>query len=217
VQNPIVETLQLPRLRGVFHQWAFVAAVAAGCVLVALSEGSRERVAALVYATSLVAMFGASALYHRFPWPSASARALARRVDHAMIYVFIAATYTPFALLRFDGSTQVVVLAAVWGGATLGVVLKLAWLDAPRQLSAICCLAVGWVGAIALPQLFSAVGAGAGVLVVVGAGVYTIGAIAYAAAWPNPLPATFGFHEVFHLLVVVAATTQFVAVSLVVL
>jgi hemolysin III len=205
-----------PRLRGVFHQYAFFAAVAAGAVLVASAEGMRERLAVWVYAAALAAMFGASALYHRFPWRSAARRLWARRIDHAMIFVFIAGTYTPFALLVLSGGMQVAVLVAVWAGAVFGLVLKLAWIHAPRGLSAVAYLAVGWVGVIAIPQIFGA-GIAMGVLLAVGGGLYTLGALAYATTWPNPIPAWFGFHEIFHLLVVAAAVTQFVAVSLVVL
>ncbi len=207
----------VPRLRGIFHFYAFFAVVVAGIVLVVLADGYRERAAVWVYAAALGAMFGASAIYHRVPWRSAAARLRARRVDHAMIFVFIAGSYTPFALLEFTGATRPIVLVSVWAGAALGVALALAWVDAPRPISAFAYLAVGWVGVIAAPQLFSALGIAAAVLVIVGGALYTLGAVAYATAWPNPFPATFGFHEVFHLLVVAAAVTQFVAVSLVVL
>jgi len=201
----------------VFHQYAFFAAVAAGIVLVVLSDGILERFAVWVYAMALAVMFGASALYHRFPWRSAAARLRARRLDHATIFLFIAGTYTPFALLAFSGTTQVVVLVSVWAGALLGLALELAWIESPRWISALAYLAVGWVGVMAAPQLFPALGVAAAVLVIVGAGLYTLGTLAYATTWPNPFPATFGFHEVFHVLVVVAAVTQFVAVSLLVL
>ena len=210
-------TVPVPRLRGVFHQYAFFAAVVAGIVLVVLADGVRERLAVWVYAVALAAMFGASALYHRFPWRTAAARLRARRLDHAMIFVFIAGTYTPFALLAFSGALQAIVLATVWAGAVLGVVIELHWIHAPRWVSAIAYLAVGWIGIIALPQFFPALGVAAAVLVIVGAGLYTVGALAYATTWPNPFPSTFGFHEVFHVLVVAAAVTQFVALSLVVL
>jgi hemolysin III len=206
-----------PRLRGVFHLYAFFAAVAAGTVLVVLADGYLERAAVWVYAVALAVMFGASALYHRFPWRSAAARLRARRLDHAMIFVFIAGTYTPFALLALSGTTQVVVLVSVWTGAALGLALNLRWIEAPRWLSAVAYLAVGWVGVIAIPQLFPSLGVVVAVLVIVGAGLYTLGALTYATTWPNPSPATFGFHEVFHLLVIAAAVTQFVAVSLLVL
>jgi len=212
-----MEQVLVPRLRGVFHVYAFFAAIVAGVVLVALADGYLERFAVWVYWVALAAMFGASALYHRFPWRSAAARLRARRLDHAMIFVFIAGTYTPFALLAFDGALRAVVLASVWGGATLAVVLELYWIHAPRWVSAIAYLGVGWIGIIALPEFFHALGVAAAVLLIVGAGLYTAGALTYATAWPNPFPATFGFHEVFHLLVIAAAVVQFVALSLVVL
>jgi hemolysin III len=206
-----------PRLRGVFHEWAFFAALAAGAMLVVLADGALATFSAWVYAVALAAMFGASALYHRVPWRSAAKRVWARRLDHSMIFVFIAGTYTPFALLRFEGTTQWLVLVMVWTGAVLGLLLELVWLDSPRWLTAVAYLAVGWVGVLAIPQMFSAVGIAGAVLLMVGGGLYTIGAVIYATKWPNPFPRTLGFHEVFHLLVVAAAATQFVAVSFVVL
>jgi hemolysin III len=211
-----VEPAPKPRLRGVVHQYSFFAALAAGIVLVVLAEGATATAAAWVYAAALAAMLGASALYHRFPWRSAAARLWARRVDHAMIFVFIAGTYTPFTLLVLEGGLRAAVLATVWGAAALGLLVKLAWVDAPRWLSAVAYLAVGWVGVIAVPQVFAA-GVAMGVLLAVGGGLYTVGALTYASTWPNPFPATFGFHEVFHVLVVAAAVTQFVAVSLLVM
>ena len=205
-----------PRLRGVFHLWAFVAALAAGIVLVLLADGALETFSSWVYAAALAAMFGCSALYHRFPWKSAARRLWARRLDHSMIFVFIAGTYTPFALLSFEGATKWLVLVMVWSGAAFGLVLELVWIDSPRWLSAVAYLVVGWVGVLAMPQMFSSVGIAGGVLLIVGGVLYTVGALIYAARWPNPFPRTFGFHEIFHLLVVAAAVTQFVAVLLVV-
>jgi hemolysin III len=205
-----------PLLRGVFHQWAFFAALAAGAMLVVLADGALATISSWVYAAALAAMFGASALYHRFPWKSTARRLWARRLDHSMIFVFIAGTYTPFALLCFEGTTRWLVLVAAWAGAALGLVLELVWIDSPRWLSAIAYLAVGWVGVLAVPQMFSGIGVAGAVLVIVGGGLYTLGAVIYAAQWPDPFPRILGFHEAFHLLVVAAAATQFVAVSLVV-
>ncbi len=206
-----------PRLRGVFHLYAFFAAGVAGTVLVVLADGYLERFAVWVYALALAAMFGASALYHRFPWRSEVARLRARRLDHAMIFVFIAATYTPFALLEFEGIVPIVVLASVWAGAVFGLAINLVWIDGPRWLAAIAYLAVGWIGVLAAPQLFPTLGVAPAVLLIVGGALYTLGALTYSMAWPNPFPGVLGFHEVFHLLVVAAAVAQFVAVSLVVL
>ena len=205
-----------PLLRGVFHQYAFFAALAAGLVLVVLAEGSRAQTAAFVYAGSLVLMFGASALYHRVPWRSTSVRAWMRRLDHSGIFLLIAGTYTPFALLVFDGRLGTIVFVLVWAGAAAGILLNLAWVDAPRYLAAGVYLLLGWVGVIAVPQLFDA-GIAWAVLLLVGGGLYSVGAVTYATKWPNPAPAVFGFHEVFHVLVIAAATVQFVAVTAVVL
>jgi hemolysin III len=206
-----------PRLRGVFHEWAFFAALAAGAMLVVLAEGALAMLSSWVYAAALAAMFGASALYHRFPWRTTARRLWARRLDHSMIFVFIAATYTPFALLAFEGATRWILLLTAWLGAAFGLVLELVWVDSPRWLRAVAYVVVGWVGILAIPQMFSGVGVAGAVLVIVGGGLYTLGALVYAAKWPDPFPRTLGFHEVFHLLVVAAAVTQFVAVSLVVL
>jgi hemolysin III len=206
-----------PRLRGVFHEWAFFAALAAGAMLVVLAEGALAMLSSWVYAVALAAMFGASALYHRFPWRTTARRLWARRLDHSMIFVFIAATYTPFALLAFEGATRWILLLTAWLGAAFGLVLELVWVDSPRWLRAVAYIVVGWVGILAIPQMFSGVGVAGAVLVIVGGGLYTLGALVYAAKWPDPFPRTLGFHEVFHLLVVAAAVTQFVAVALVVL
>ena len=206
-----------PRLRGLFHLWALFGSVVAGAVLVILADGVLATVSSWIYAAALAAMFGASALSHRFPWRSAARRLWAQRLDHSTIFVFIAGSYMPFALLRFHGTTRWLVIVLVWAGAVLGLLLELAWLDSPRWLKAVAYMTVGWVGVLAVPQLFSAVGVASAVLVIVGGGLYTLGALVYAAKWPDPLPHTLGFHEVFHLLVVAAAATQFVAVSLIVM
>ena len=205
-----------PRLRGVFHQWAFYVALAAGLVLVVLADGWLPRFAAWVYATALIAMFGASALYHRYPFKSAARRMWARRLDHSTIFLFIAGTYTPFALVAFEGTLRWIVLAAVWFGAGLGLILNFVWLDAPSWVSVLAYVSVGWVGVVSIPQLFGGVGVPGSILVIIGGALYTLGAVVYAVRWPNPFPAVFGFHEIFHVLVVAAAATQFVAVSFVV-
>jgi len=209
--------LEKPRFRGMSHLWAFFVAIAAGFVLVVLADGALPRFAAWVYGMALVAMFGASALYHRYPFKTAARRVWARRLDHSTIFLFIAGTYTPFALLAFQGAISWIVLATVWFGAALGLVLNFVWLDAPKWVSVLAYIAVGWVGVITIPQMLSGVGLPGSVLVMIGGVLYTVGAIVYATHRPNPFPATFGYHEIFHALVVAAASVQFVAVSLVVL
>jgi len=208
--------MEKPRLRGMFHLWAFFVAIVAGVLLVAFADGSKSRFAAWVYVTALAAMFGASALYHRYPFKSAARRVWARRLDHSTIFLFIAGTYTPFALLAFNGTISWIVLVTVWFGAALGLVLNFFWLHAPRWVTVLAYVAVGWVGVVTIPQMFSDVGVPGSVLVMIGGALYMLGALVYAFHWPNPFPATFGFHEIFHLLVVAAAVSQFVAVSLVV-
>ena len=208
-----MDVLVKPRLRGVFHQYAFFVALVAGVVLVAVSDSARELFATWVYAAALAAMFGISALYHRVNWRSTSrARAWMRRLDHSAILLLIAGTYTPFALLAFDGAVADVILIVVWVGAAAGLVLNLAWIDAPTWLTALVFLALGWVGVVAVPELFD-LGVAPAVLVFVGGGLYTLGALAYATKRPNPAPAVFGYHEIFHLLVIGAAVAHFVAIA----
>ncbi len=209
---PAMDLLERPRLRGVFHQYAFFVAVAAGAVLVVLADSLRERVAMWVYAVALAAMFGVSALYHRVTWRSPQMRKWMRRLDHSTILLLIAGTYTPFAVLTFDGARADAILVVVWCGAAAGLLLNLLWVDAPTWLTAIVFIALGWVGVAALPELVD-VGIAPAVLVFAGGGLYTLGALAYALKRPNPRPAVFGYHEIFHLLVIAAAATHFVAIA----
>jgi len=200
-----------PRLRGASHQYAFVLAVVAGAVVVAGAETTRARVAVAVYALSVAAMFGSSALYHRIDWPPAQRRTL-RRLDHAMIYLLIAGTYTPFATLALSGAARVAVLALVWVGALAGIVLAFAWSNRPKWVEVVLAVALGWIGVVVLPQLVEAVGGTAVGLVVAGGVFYTAGSLVYARGRPDPIPAVFGYHELFHALVVVAAACQYAAI-----
>jgi hemolysin III len=202
-----------PRLRGVSHQYAFFVAIAAGAGLVVLARGAEARVAVAVYALSLCAMFGASALYHRIDW-SPRPRAWLRRLDHSMIYVLVAGTYTPFALLVLAPALGWTILAIVWAGALIGVVLSLAWIDKPRWLTAALYVALGWVAVVVMPQLWDRAGVMAVALLATGGVLYTLGAVVYARRRPDPAPRVFGYHEVFHVLVIAAAAVQFAAVAL---
>jgi hemolysin III len=205
-----------PRLRGVSHKYAFLASIAFGLLLVAFAAGPRERIAAGVFATALATMFGVSALYHSVTWRPKTRRWM-RRLDHAAIYLLIAGTYTPFGLLALAGAWRWTVLPIVWGGALVAIVLKLAWIDAPKWLAAAVGIALGWVGIVALPQLWAHSGpAGVGLLLLGGV-LYTAGAIVYAARRPDPAPAVFGYHELFHAFVIAAAACQYAAVALFVL
>jgi len=207
-----MDVLQRPRLRGVFHQYAFFAAVIAGGVLVVVADAGRERIAMWIYALALVSMFGVSALYHRVTWRSPEVRKWMRRLDHSTILLLIAGTYTPFALLAFDGRIADAILIVVWAGAAAGLVLNLLWVDAPTWVTALVFIALGWVGAVAVPELLE-FGLAPAVLVFAGGALYTVGALAYAFKRPNPVPHVFGYHEIFHLLVVGAAITHFVAIA----
>jgi hemolysin III len=206
-----------PRLRGVAHQWAFVASIFTGTALVLSAPSPRARVAAAIYAVSVAALFASSALYHRVRWRSPAARRWMRRLDHSMIFVVIAGTYTPFALIALRGALAGALLIAVWAGAAAGIVLTLAWIDAPEWLIALLYVLLGWVGAIALPGLIAALGAGPAALVAAGGVLYTAGAVIYARKRPDPVPAVFGYHEVFHALVIASAALQYAAIALFVL
>ena len=174
-----------PRLRGVFHQYAFFVALVAGVVLVAVSDSGRELIATWIYAAALAAMFGVSALYHRVDWKSTQVRVWMRRLDHSTILLLIAGTYTPFALLAFDGALADAILIVVWAGAAAGLVLNLAWVDAPKWLTALVFMALGWVGIVAVPEMFD-LGITPAVLVFIGGGLYTLGALAVRAASSQP-------------------------------
>ena len=202
-----------PRLRGVSHQYAFFVALAAGAALVAAARGAQATVAVGVYALSLCAMFGASALYHRVDWPPGTRRWM-RRLDHSMIFVLIAGTYTPFMAVVLGGDLGVTLLVVVWGGAVAGVVLTLLWPEAPRWLVVAVCIALGWIAVAALPEVGDRVGATAVVLLGAGGLLYTVGAVVYAVRRPDPAPAVFGYHEIFHVFVIAAALAHFVAVGL---
>jgi hemolysin III len=205
-----------PRLRGVFHQYAFYISLGSGALLVLLAATARATVAAAVYVVSVSALFGVSALYHRRTWTSAARRRM-RRLDHSMIFLLIAGTYTPVGMLVLEGTLATAVLAVVWGGAVAGVVLELAWAGAPRWLRGAVYLALGWVAVVAMPQLFAHLGVVGGLLIVVGGLVYSAGAAVYALRRPDPVPAVFGYHEVFHLLVIAGVAAHFLAISLYVL
>jgi hemolysin III len=186
--------------------------VIGGGALVVVADAGRERVAMWVYALALASMFGVSALYHRVTWSSPQVRKWMRRLDHSTILLLIAGTYTPFALLAFDGKLADAILIVVWAGAAAGLVLNLVWVDAPTWVTALVFIALGWVGAVAVPELLE-FGVAPAVLVFAGGALYTIGALAYAFKRPNPAPLVFGYHEIFHLLVVGAAMTHFVAIA----
>jgi hemolysin III len=202
-----------PRLRGVSHQWAFFVSVATGVALVLAAPSGRATAAAAIYAVSVAGLFGASALYHRINWSTAGARRWMRRLDHSMIFLLIAGTYTPFAVLALDGPLATAILVVVWTAALGGIVLKLVWIDAPKWLIALIYVAIGWVALAAFPQLLEKLGVTATAMVAAGGLLYTAGAIVYARQRPDPVPTVFGYHEIFHALVILAAALQYAVVA----
>jgi hemolysin III len=205
-----------PRLRGHLHFWTFFGAIVAGVALVAFAAftgSGRASLATSIYSATVLGLFGVSALYHRHTW-SPTAYKWMKRADHSMIFLFIAGTYTPFALLAMSPPTGYIVLAVVWGGAVLGVGLKMLWPSAPRWLGVPIYIALGWVAVFVLPELLANAGVTALVLLLVGGLFYTVGAIFYATRWPNYWPRTFGYHEFFHLCTVLAAISHYIAIWL---
>ena len=197
-----------PRLRGVFHKWACACSIPLGLVMVSAAGTARARIALCIYALSLIGLFGASALYHRVNWRSVTVHEWMRRLDHSMIFFLIAGSYTPFAMLVLHGPLAIAILVAVWAGALLGVALNLVWTAAPTWVRAMLYVGLGWVAVAALPQLGDAIGIGGLLLLGLGGVLYTLGAVVYAVKRPDPVPAVFGYHEVFHTLVIAAAALQ---------
>ena len=200
-----------PRLRGVLHACAFVLSLATGAVLVVRAEGGRATTAAAVYAVSVALLFGTSAAYHRRTW-SPRAEEVMQRLDHSMIFLLIAGTYTPFTLLVLEGAARWVVSAVVWGGALAGVLARNLVRTRSRWLFPALYVGLGWVAVPVFPALVRA-GAVVFVALVVGGVLYSVGALVYAAQRPDPSPRWFGFHEVFHALAVLAFAAHYVAVT----
>jgi hemolysin III len=201
-----------PRLRGWIHLYCAFAAFFAGSILVAVASKQAGH-ATLAYTLAIVTMFAVSATYHRVQWGSVAARNWMRRLDHSMIFVLIAGTYTPFATLDMPGSTGQV-LAIVWGGALAGIALTVFWPDGPRWLGVALYLLLGWVAVWYTGVILHNAGVAAAVLLAVGGALYSLGAVFYALRRPDPWPTTFGYHEIFHACTAVAAICQFVAVCI---
>jgi hemolysin III len=200
----------------VLHTWATPVAVALGAILLVLAEGLRARVGTGVWAVTATGLFAVSATYHRGAWRP-SVKAWLQRVDHSMIFVFIAGSYTPIALLLLEGSKSWIVLTVVWAGALGGVITRLTWHSAPRWMFVPLYIGLGWVAVTVLPELARSAPAYANVLLVVGGVIYTLGAVVFATRRPDPLPEMFGYHEVFHALTIVAALCHAVAIASIVL
>jgi hemolysin III len=209
--STLPEAAGKPKLRGVLHQWAASCALGAGAVLIAMAPTRRTAAAAALYALSLVVLFAISATYHRVNW-SVRARAWMRRLDHASIFLLIAGTYTPVAMVGLAEDTGNSLLLAIWGGALVGVLQSLFWVNAPKVLTAALAVAVGWTLVPYFAEARRALGVAEVSLIVTGGVVYTLGALAYAAKRPVLRPGVFGYHEVFHALTIVGAVLHFAAV-----
>ncbi|MGZ4104262.1 MAG: PAQR family membrane homeostasis protein TrhA [Actinomycetota bacterium] len=202
------DAMPRPRLRGRLHQIAFIFSIPAGVAVVALGRTGRARAAVSVYAVAIMALYGVSAAYHRIPW-SPRARQLMRRLDHSTIFLFIAATYTPFSVLALQGAWRVSILAAVWGIAAIGVALKMTRLKAASRAGTAMYVALGWTAIVALPQLVKDLSAASIALLFIGGALYTTGAIIYALRRPDPDPQVFGYHELYHSFVIVGSLCHY--------
>jgi hemolysin III len=205
-------TLETPSLRGVSHEIAAFVSPVLGAALIVVAHTPTARWAALVYTLGITAMYTTSACYHRGHWTPPVKKRL-RRLDHSMILVGIAATYTPIAVVGLDTRSAKILLGIVWPLAVAGIVVQMLWLHAPRWLSAGLYVVIGWVALAFLPVLWNQLGVITCALLVCGGVVYSLGAVVYATRRPDPAPAVFGFHEVFHLLTVVAGLFFYIAIA----
>ena len=202
-----------PKLRGVSHEWAFFFSLVCGAALIFFAKTPKATLAVAIYAVSLSALLGTSALYHRVDWKRPNVRTWMRRLDHSMIFFLIAGTYTPFALLAMHGTLATAILVVVWVGAIAGAIVEMVWIGHPKWVSATVYLAIGWVAAAAFPELWNSLGPSGALLLAGGGLLYTAGAVVYAIQRPDPVPAVFGYHEVFHAFVIAAAVLHFSVIA----
>jgi hemolysin III len=214
--EPVAEVIRLvkPRLRGWLHAAMAPLSLVAGIVLIWLAPTPASRVGGAVFLAASVLLFGTSGLYHRRTW-SPRGNAVLRRLDHANIYIFIAATYTPLALLLLTGTSRVALLVSIWTAALSGLAFRLCWLGAPRGLYTALYVLMGWTAVGWLGAFYHAAGLTVLLLIIAGGIWYTAGAVVYGRRRPNPSPAWFGFHEVFHACTVAGFACHYVAISLI--
>jgi len=212
VVGEVVAKTVKPKLRGVSHTYAFFGSLVAGAALILAASGGEAKAAAAVYAFAVSGLFGTSALYHRVTWRPTPRRWM-RRLDHSMIFILIAGTYTPIALLALHGPLATTILVVVWVGAIAGIVFKLFWIDAPKWLFAIIYVALGLVAGAVGGELPAAIGWLGAAGIALGGIFYVTGAVIYAAEKPNPSPTVFGYHEVFHVLVIAAAVVHYAVIA----
>ncbi|MGO4300701.1 PAQR family membrane homeostasis protein TrhA [Leifsonia sp. RAF41] len=202
-----------PTWRGWIHAGTFPVTVVSGIALISLAHGAPAKWASAVFMVTSMLLFGNSALYHRFDWRPRM-KVLLKRIDHANIFLLIAGTYTPLAVLALPPSKGILLLCLVWAGALLGIAFRVFWINAPRWLYVPLYVALGWAAMMYIVDLFNA-NAAMMVLVIVGGILYTIGAVIYGMKRPNPFPGRFGFHEIFHTLTVLAFLCHWTAVLLI--
>jgi hemolysin III len=200
-----------PALRGVFHQVAFFVSLASGAALVWVAPTAGSKAVCAVYAVSISLLFGVSALFHRHTWGPVGRRRM-RRADHSTIFIAIAGSYTAVAGIALTGWARTAVLCIVWGGAVVGITLRQVWLDAPKWVIALPYAVVGWAAVAVLPQLYRALGPAGFTLLLAGGLAYSAGAVVYASKRPDPVPGTFGYHEVFHACTIVGAVLHYVVI-----
>lgn len=210
---PLGSAQAKPRLRGWLHAGAAPLALAAGIVLICLTPTALGKAASAVFMASSVILFSTSATYHLGRW-SVRTKTVLRRLDHSNIFLLIAGTYTPLAVLLLDRKSMIILLSIIWGGALAGLLARVLWIGAPRWLYVPIYVALGWVAVIYLPAFARAGGAAVVWLVIAGGLAYTLGAVVYGLKRPNPFPAWFGFHEVFHLLTLLAFACHFTAIMI---
>jgi hemolysin III len=210
-EGTVEPSTSTPLLRGWLHLACFFVAIPAGWALVNVAEQDVSRLGALIYAITVAALFGVSGIYHRRRWTPSVRRRL-KRLDHAMIFLMIAGTYTPVCLSALGGTMGAVLLIAIWTGAIAGVVLAATAIAERRVFGISLYIALGWLAAVALPQLARRLGTMDLVLLLVGGVLYTAGAIFLATRWPDPSPRVFGYHEVWHVMVVAAVLCHYLVV-----
>jgi hemolysin III len=216
--SPLTEVLAVvkPRLRGWLHAGMAPLALAAGIVLISLAATPAGVIGGAVFLTASVLLFGTSGVYHRGTWGTRG-QAILRRMDHSNIYVFIAATYTPLALILLDGASRVILLVLVWSAAVGGLVFRLFWLSAPRWLYTVLYLVMGWTALGWLGAFYQTAGLAVVILIVAGGVCYTLGAIVYARKRPDPSPTWFGYHEIFHVGTIAGFVCHSVAIFMITL
>jgi hemolysin III len=215
-ETPLVDVLAVvkPRLRGWLHAGMAPLALAAGIVLISLAATPAGVVGGAVFLTASVLLFGTSGVYHRGTWGTRG-QAILRRMDHSNIYIFIAATYTPLALILLDGASRMILLVLIWSAAVGGLLFRLLWLSPPRWLYTVLYIVMGWTALGWMGAFYHAAGPTVLILILAGGICYTLGAIVYAGKRPDPSPAWFGYHEIFHVGTIAGFVCHYAAIFMI--